>query len=181
MKRYMLRAGDQTGARGPVYSQTGVSPPPPPYFCALFSPCCFSGFSALSGPAASDYSAYSSRGHLQRGRAPPSCTHSPIQRDGEVGVAPIRMHVQHELTGSKHTLKRIFCVCRGKFGFDLSLPPPLLLFRPLIVRHCDLYQSISCVMLTAWNSNPISPSFLCPLRSLLPSFSAQPAPFCSER
>lgn len=59
--------------------------------------------------------------------------YAPIQRDGEVGVAAIRLHVQHELTGNKHTLEHIFCVCQGKFGFDLSLPPPPLLFCPLIV------------------------------------------------
>ena len=36
---------------------------------------------------------------------------------------------------------------RTNLLLDLTLSPVLLLFCPLIVWHCDLYQSLSCVML----------------------------------
>lgn len=35
---------------------------------------------------------------------------APIQRDGEVEVAAIRLRVQHERKGNKHTLKHICCI-----------------------------------------------------------------------
>lgn len=54
------------------------------------------------------------------------------------GVAAIRLHVEQELTGNKHTLKHIFCVCQGKLGFDLSLPPP---------PYCSFVLSLSDIVI----------------------------------
>lgn len=65
--------------------------------------------------------------------APPRIC-APASKEGEMGVAAVRQHLQHEVKGNKNTLKHIVCVG----------PPPL--FRPLIVWYCDLNQSISCIM-----------------------------------
>lgn len=55
-------------------------------------------------------------------------------------------HIQQEVKVNKHNLKHVFWVCQDKFVSDLTLSLILLLLRPLIVCHCDLYQSLSCVM-----------------------------------
>lgn len=59
--------------------------------------------------------------------------YAPIHR----GSGAIRLHVQQELTGNEHTLKHIFCVCQGKFGFDLSPPPP----------YCSFVLSLSDIVI----------------------------------
>lgn len=53
-------------------------------------------------------------------------------REGELGVAAMRQHIQQEVKVNKHTLKHVCYVCRDKFVFDLTLSPVLLLLRP----HC---------------------------------------------
>lgn len=58
----------------------------------------------------------------------------------------MRQLIQQEVKVNKRTRKRVFCVCQEGCVFDLTLSPILLLICPLIVWHCDLYQSLSCVM-----------------------------------
>lgn len=137
MKRYMWRAGEQTGARGPVYSQTGVRPPI--LLCIVLSMLLlrFLGSLRPGGPRQPPIIL-----HIQAEgifNVVVHLLHAPIHpfREGEVGVAAIRLQVQHELTGNKHTLIHIFCVCQGKSGFDLSPTPP----------YCSFVLSLSDIVI----------------------------------